>query len=181
MAKRAGKEPCSYTASFDLTVEQPFRGTYYRDNPGAYGGVEPDRLDLLMPKFGLEWRRTTGVDQYKLIDFLNFNARKNDRYTVYLGGPAGPWTYAECDNGQTENCLLITDSFGLGYLPFLTANYAQVHYYDPRYYDEKTVGYTVAEMIEKYEIRDIYVVVGDLHSFDSGFLTTDANQQLGVE
>jgi hypothetical protein len=41
------------------------------------------------------------------------------------------------------------------------------------------VGYSVAEMIEKYEIRDIYVVVGDLHSFESGFLTTNANQQLG--
>ena len=35
-------------------------------------------------------------------------------------------------------------------------------------------------MIEKYEIRDIYVVIGDLHSFDSGFLTTDALKQLGV-
>lgn len=181
MVQQAGKTPCSYTEDFQLTVEEPFRGTYYRDNPGAYGGLQPDSLELLMPKYPLEWRRTTAPDEYKCIDFLNFNAKKNDRYTVYLGGPAGPWTYAECGNGETENCLVITDSFGLGYIPFLTANYAQVHYYDPRYYDEKTVGYSVAEMIEKYEIRDIYVVVGDLHSFDSGFLTTDANQQLGVE
>lgn len=181
MARQAGKEPCSYTDSFDLTVEAPFRGTYYRDNPGAYGGVEPDTLDLLMPKFSLEWRRVTGKDAYKLIDFLNFDARKNDRYTVYLGGPAGPWTYTESDNGQTENCLLITDSFGLGYLPFLTPNYKQVHYYDTRYYDKGVVGYTVAEMIELYNIQDIYVVVGDLHSFDSGFLLTSANQQLGIQ
>lgn len=180
MAKRAGKEPASYTDDFTLTVETPFRGTYYRDNPGAYGGVEADTLDLLMPNFGLEWRRTTGVDEYKLIDFLDFNARKNDRYTVYLGGPAGPWTYAKCDNGETENCLLITDSFGLGFLPFLTANYGEVHYYDPRYFDESKVGYSVAEMIEKHNIQDIYVVVGDLHSFDSGFLLTSANQQLGL-
>ena len=179
MVQQAGKTPCSYTEDFDMTVEEPFRGTYYRDNPGAYSGVEPDALELLMPKFPLEWRRTTAPDEYKLIDFLNFNAKKNDRYTVYLGGPAGPWTYAQCDNGETENCLLITDSFGLGYLPFLTANYAQVHYYDPRYYEADQVGYTVAEMIEKYEIQDIYVVVGDLHSFESGFLTTNANQQLG--
>lgn len=180
MAKRAGKEPASYTDDFTLTVEQPFRGTYYRDNPGAYGGVEPDTLDLLMPNCDLEWRRITGVDEYKLIDFLDFNARENDRYTVYLGGPAGPWTYAKCNNGEAENCLLITDSFGLGFLPFLTANYGEVHYYDPRYFDQSTVGYSVAEMIEKYNIQDIYVVVGDLHSFDSGFLLTSANQQLGL-
>ena len=179
MAKQAGKTPCSYAEDFEITPETPFRGTYYRDNPSAYTGVEPDVLDLLMPKVPLQWRRVTAPDEYKLIDFLNFNAKKNDRYTVYLGGPAGPWTYAACDNGETENCLVITDSFGLGYIPFLTANYAQVHYYDPRYYEEKPVGYSVAEMIEMYDIQDIYVVVGDLHSFGSGFLTTSANSQLG--
>lgn len=178
MAAQAGKTPCSYTEDFDITVEAPFRGTYYRDNPSAYMGVEADTLELLMPKFNLEWRRITSGDEYKLIDFLDFNAKANDRYTVYLGGPAGPWTYAECDNGETENCLVITDSFGLGFIPFLTCNYKQVHYYDTRYYNYDTVGATVAEMIEKYEIQDIYVVVGDLHSFDSGFLLTSANKQL---
>ena len=179
MAKRAGQKPCSYF-DFKLTAESPFRGTYYRDNPAAYMDVEPDVLDLLMPTFPLEWRRTISKDNYKLIDFLDFNAKANDRYTVYLGGPAGPWTYAQCDNGKSENCLVLTDSFGLGFVPFLTANYKQVHYYDPRYFDSDIVGYTVAEMIEKNEIQDIYVVVGDLHSFDSSFLISLANKQLGV-
>ena len=179
MALQAGKTPASYTEDFTLTVEEPFRGTYYRDNPGVFGYVQPDRLDLLMPNCGLEWRRTTGPEDYRLIDFLDFNARANDRYTVYLGGPAGPWTYAQCDNGQEEHCLLITDSFGLGYLPFLTANYSQVHYYDPRYFDQGYTGAAVAQLIEKYQIQDIYVVVGDLHSFNSGFLITTANSQLG--
>ena len=180
MAKQAGKVPCSYTDDFELTVESPFRGTYYRDNPSAYMGVEPDVLDLLMPKFDLEWRRITSGDEYKLIDFLDFNARANDRYTVYLGGPAGPWTYAECDNGQEENCLVITDSFGLGFIPFLTTNYGQVHYYDARYFSQDATGCTVAEMMEKYAIQDIYVVVGDLHSFDSSFILSSVNNQLGA-
>ena len=170
-----------YTEDFDLTVEEPFRGTYYRDNPTAYNSVKPDTLELLMPKVPLEWRRTTAPDEYKRIDFLNFNAKRNDRYTVYLGGPAGPWTYAQCDNGEADACLVVTDSFGLSYIPYLTANYAQVHYYDPRHFDKRDVGYTVAEMIEKYNIKDIYVVVGDLHSFGSAFLTRTANEQLGVE
>lgn len=178
MAQRAGKTPVSYPDDFTVTVEDPFRGTYYRDNPSAYMGVEADKLELLMPKVPLEWRRITQGDDYKLIDFLNMDAKANDRYTVYLGGPAGPWTYAEVDNAETENCLVLTDSFGLSFVPFLTGNYKQVHYYDPRYYDEAAVGHTVAEMIEKYDIRDIYVVVGDLHCFESSFLITKANKQL---
>ncbi len=178
MAEMAGKTPCLYT-DFDLTVEEPFRGTYYRDNPSAYMGVQPDRLDLLMPKFDFEWRRITSGDEYKVIDFLDFDARANDRYTVYLGGPAGPWTYAKCNNGETEKCLVITDSFGLGFIPFLTANYGEVHYYDTRYFNSQLCGGSVAELMEKHGIQDVYVVVGDLHSFNSGFLLSNANTQLG--
>jgi len=178
MAERAGKVPCDYTEDFGRTAEEPFLGTYYRDNPTSYMKNNADILDILKPNNPLEWRRINGKDSYKLIDFLDFNAKSNDRYTVYLSGPAGPWTYAEVENEETENCLVLMDSFGLGYLPFLTANYKQVHYYDPRYFDASVVGYSVAEMIERYQIQDIYVVVGDLHSFDSSFILTNAKNQL---
>lgn len=178
MIERAGLEACDYENDFTHSMETPFRGTYYRDNPSAYMDVVPDDLDILTPNFSLEWRRITGKDEYKLIDFINLKAASNDRYTVYLGGPAGPWTYAECDNDKEENCLVLMDSFGLGYLGFLTTNYKQVHYYDPRYFKKEVVGYSVAEMIEQYQIQDIYVIIGDLHSFNSSFLVTDANQQL---
>ena len=147
--------------------------------PVGCGGVEPDVLELLMPKFDLEWRRITSGEEYKLIDFLDFNARANDRYTVYLGGPAGPWTYAECDNGQEENCLVITDSFGLPFVNMVATNYGQVHYLDTRYYKKSAVGYTVKEMMEKYNITDVYVIVGDLHSYGSSFINYDLSDQLG--
>lgn len=181
MAKRAGKEPARYPDDFDITVEEPFRGTYYRDNPGAYYNVEPDRLELLMPKIGVEYRQITGGDEYKVIDFLDMNASPYDRYAVYLCGPGGPWRYVQCDNEETENCLVITDSFGLTVMPYLTYNYNQVHYYDARYYNYYTVGSSVAEMIEKYQIHDIYVIVADFHTFDSGFLMNSANAHLNME
>ena len=181
MAARAGKELVSYMGDFDITVEEPFRGTYYRDNPSAYMNVEPDTLELLMPKIPVEYREITGKDQYKVIDFLDMNASPNDRYAVYLGGPGGPWRYVECGNEETENCLVVTDSFGLTVIPFLTGNYKQVHYYDARYYYKAAVGYSVAEMIEKYNIHDIYVIIADFHSFNSGFLMNTANWHLNVE
>lgn len=180
MAAQAGKEICSYTEDFEITSEKPFRGTYYRDNPAAYMNVQPDTLERLMPKTPVEYRKITGKDTYEVVPFLDFNAKQNDRYTVYLGGPGGPWRYVECDNGETENCLVVTDSFGLTVMPFLTQNYKQVHYYDARYYDLSTVGYTVAEMIEKYDIHDIYVITADFHTFNSGFLISTVNNQLGA-
>ena len=178
MVERAGKEAAAYYDDFEHDKWTPFRGTYYRDNQSAYESVTPDTLQLLKPKYPTEVRRITAKDEYKLIDFIDYNAKANDRYTMYLGGPAGPWTYIVTDNEQTENCLVITDSYGMCYMPFLTANYKEVHYYDARYYSYNKVGYTVAEMIEKHHIQDIYVVIADFHSFDSSFIITNANKHL---
>jgi hypothetical protein len=181
MATRAGKELADYEEDFDITVEEGFRGTYYRDNPSAYWNVEPDTLERLMPKINVEYRKLTGPDTYEVIDFIKLDAIANDRYTVYLGGPGGPWRYVECDNGETENCLVVTDSFGLTVIPFLTQNYKQIHYYDARYFNRNITGGSVADMIAKYNIHDIYVIIADFHSFDSGFLISDVNYHLGLQ
>jgi len=178
MAELAWTDPAEWD-DYEKTVETPFYGTYYRDNPNSYMRNNPDDLTLVVPGFELEWRRIISPDEYKVIPFLNMDAKKNDRYTVYLGGPAGPWTYAQCSNDKEDNCLVITDSFGLAFVPMVTQNYAQVHYYDPRYFNKNTVGGSVADMIRKYNIKDVYVVVGDLHSYSSGFLITQLSDQLG--
>lgn len=180
MAARAGKELADYEEDFDITVEEDFRGTYFRDNPSAYWNVEPDTLERLMPKIPVEYRKLTGPDTYEVIDFIKLDAIANDRYTVYLGGPGGPWRYVECDNGETENCLVVTDSFGLTVIPFLTQNYKQIHYYDARYFNKTIAGGSVADMIAKYNIHDIYVIIADFHSFSSGFLINDVNYHLGL-
>lgn len=181
MIQRAGKEPCSFEDDFIHSFEEPFRGTYYRDDPAAYGKVKPDSLELLMPKIPVEYRKMTGPDQYEVLDFLDMKANKKDRYTVYLSGPGGPWRYIDCGNEETENVLVITDSFGMTFMPFLTGNYKQIHYCDPRYFDKAKAGGTIAELIEKYDIQDVYVVVGAIHSFNSSFLLSDLNKSLGLD
>jgi len=181
MATRAGKELADYHEDFEITSEDNFKGTYYRDNPSAYWNVEADTLERLMPKIPVEYRMVTGPDTYEVLDFLKLDAVANDRYTVYLGGPGGPWRYVECGNEETENCLVVTDSFGLTVIPFLTQNYKQIHYYDARYFNRNITGGSVADMIAKYEIHDIYVIIADFHSFNSGFLISDANAHLGLQ
>lgn len=180
MVTQAGLTPCDYYEDFDISCEENFQGNYVRDNPSEYWNVKPDTMDLLTPKIDVELRKITSRDEYTVMDFLNMNAMYNDRYTIYLSGPGGPWRYLECDNGATENCLVLTDSFGMVFIPFLTQNYKQVHYYDPRHYGYSTVGRTVAEMIEEYNIQDIYVIPADFNAFSS-FLISSANWHLNLE
>ena len=178
MVKAAGLTPTPWE-EFHIETEENFLGTYYRDNPSSYMKNNPDTLTLVRPDYPVEFRRITGKDSYKVIPLLDKNAKQSDRYSVYLGGSAGPWTYTVSENGKTENCLVITDSFGLPFVPMVATNYGQVHYLDTRYYSKSTVGYTVKEMMEQYNITDVYVIVGDLHSYGSSFITYDLSDQLG--
>jgi hypothetical protein len=178
MVKAAGLTPTPWE-EFHIETEENFLGTYYRDNPSNYMKNNPDTLTLVTPDYPVEFRRITGKDTYKVIPLLDMNAKQSDRFSIYLGGSAGPWSYTVSDNGKTENCLVITDSFGLPFVPMVATNYGQVHYLDTRYYSKSTVGYTVADMMEKYNITDVYVIVGDLHSYGSSFITYDLPDQLG--
>ncbi len=178
MIRLAGFEPVEWD-DFDIRTEERFLGTAYRDEPSDYLRARADQLDILSPKFPVEFRRITSPGQYTEIPFLNDRAPSFDRYSVYLGGPNGPWTYAECDNGKEDRCLVITDSFGLAFVPMAAQHYGQVHYYDPRYFDERRVGATPAEMIERYHIRDVFVIVGDLHSYHNEFILRQLSSQLG--
>lgn len=178
MVEAAGLTPTPWE-DFHIETEENFLGTYYRDNPSNYMKSNPDTLTLVSPSFPLELRRITGKDTYTVIPLLDMDAKQSDRYSIYLGGSAGPWTYAVSDNGKTENCLVITDSFGLPFVSMVATNYGQTHYLDTRYFEKSTVGYTVAEMMEKYNITDVYVIVGDLHSYGSSFITYDLSDQLG--
>jgi hypothetical protein len=135
-----------------------------------------DELALIKPSAPCEFLRVTAPGETAAIPLLDDNAKANDRYTVYLGGPAGPWSILRCDNGRTENCLVLTDSFGLAFVPMLTGQYREVHYYDPRYFNSAVAGGNVRELIETYGIKDIFVVVGDLHSFNSDFIFQAASQ-----
>ena len=175
MVSAIGFEPTPYE-DFEMTVESPFLGTYYRDNPTGYMRNNADYLDLIRPKFPHEFLRVTAPGSMSNIPLLDENARANDRYTVYLGGPAGPWSIIRSENGMTDNCLVLTDSFGLAFVPMLTGQYKEVHYYDPRYFNAAATGGSVSQLIELYDIKDIFVVVGDLHSFNSDFIYQAADQ-----
>lgn len=169
MVERAGKE-ATPLENFQIEEESPFLGTLYRDNPTKQMKENPDTLDLLTPPNKVRMVRLTKEGETE-IPLLDMEANARDRYTVYLGGPGGPWTILYSDAPTEENCLVITDSYGLCFVPLLTGQYAQVHYYDARYYKQSELGKSVSEMIATYNIKDIYLVLGVAHTFEDTYFS----------
>lgn len=167
MAQIAGRHVPAYEA-FSLTQEYPFLGTLYRDTQKKQMLEHPDTLDIAVPPGETTVYRYNSKTEYEQIPLIAENAPASDRYCVYLGGSAGPWTVIENTAAQEGTCLVICDSYGLCTLPMFAGTYSRVCYMDPRYYSVYKMG-KLSELIPEYSVRDIYIITGTLHAFDKDF------------
>ncbi|MBQ4103488.1 MAG: hypothetical protein IJC90_03390 [Clostridia bacterium] len=77
----------------------------------------------------------------------------NMKYTAFIGADQ-PYSIIEnLDNPDGETCLVIKDSFGNAFIPFLIPHYKTIHIIDPRYYDV-----TLSEFSGKKQIDDIIFI-----------------------
>ena len=163
MLEEAGETLPPYE-DFPKTQEHPFLGTLYRDSHSKQMEDNPDTLDILTPLHPVRVRRYTTPDSFEEVPFIDPDANPRDRYTVYLGGPKGNWTVIERTDleadAEKKTCLVISDSYGLCTMPFFAQAYDRAILYDPRYYEKGNMG-SVADLIESWGVRDIYLVAGE--------------------
>lgn len=159
--------------SFQKTQEYPFLGTIYRDTRNRELEKDPDTLDLLIPTHPVTVRRYSRPDTYVEVPFIDQNAKPQDRYACYLGGPSGQITVIERTDVDPDKplrtCFMITDSYGLCTTPYFMEIYDRVIVYDPRYYDKPIMG-ALSDLIERYEVRDIFLVAGEVDVYDPPYL-----------
>ena len=170
MLEEAGETLPPYD-QFPKTQEHPFLGTLYRDSSNAKMKENPDTLDILSSIHPVRVLRFTTATEYEQIPLICEDASPRDRYTVYLGGPAGNLTLVERLDAPEEgkkSCLVITDSYGLCVAPMLAEVYDQVLIYDARYYLKSQMG-SVSSLADTYAVQDIYLILGEFHAFDESY------------
>ena len=79
------------------------------------------------------------------------NASRGSKYYVFLSGDNALTEIINHDIPEGKNCLVIKDSFGNPFVPFLTQNYHKVYALDFRHYRDMKVP----EFVEAYEIDDV--------------------------
>jgi len=101
------------------------------------------------------------------IDFMNYRSNK---YFGYLSSTQKPWRRFETGFGSERRALLIADSFGNVFLPYMMPYYGEVHMTDLRanYFDEELAGGTFTELLRHHEIDDVYIVLSTSNGIKSG-------------
>lgn len=146
-----GKTPFDTSAYKALDIHD-FTGTNY--NKSLKFNTEADVLTyyelpytLTVKEFladGSEYSATPG----ELYDYSKLNTR--DKYAMFLRGNNG---YSTINGDGEGRILVIKDSYANCFVPFLTANYAQIDVVDLRYWK-----YNVENLIQQFDYDDILML-----------------------
>ena len=139
---------------------------YYDHLMGRDKAGREDWLHLLEPLAPTHSYILTHLTEAKELDFMN---RKYTSYIAYINNTRTPWRRFTGGFGNQRRALLISDSFGNVFLPYLLPYYGEVHMTDLRdtYYDEKEAGGTFAELLSYHKVDDVYIVLSTANGINS--------------
>ncbi len=136
------------TASFD-----GFLGTFYSSSGQSSAlGDTPDTVVAYLPRNNVECTLTESDGrQYKwdVISDVSEYA-PNLKYLTFIGGDQALVTINNLDMTEGSSCLVIKESYGNAFVPFLIPHYKNVYVIDPRHYKG-----TLSDFTENNQVDDI--------------------------
>ena len=170
--KAAGKTPTPLE-SYETEEFPGFLGTFYRDtNESRYLGDNPDTVVAYHPlstEATLDYTDKNGqVIRWPII-YDQSNAPASYKYGTFVGGDQ-PYTIIK-NPALTDgsSCVVVKESFGNAFVPFLVDHYETVHVIDYRYWDGsvsdfvKTNGVDDVLFVNNLSAIRSSVLVGYLH------------------
>ena len=155
--KTAGVSPAPLT-DFELWDQGLFKGSYYY-NCKQNSKLEPDTVYAYDPGGNIEMKITAAEGNTFPWPLLTDMSASNDgsKYMVFLAGDHPMTQITNHDIPEGKSCVVIKDSFGNPFIPFLTKNYHKIYVLDYRSY----TGMKLSAFTEAYEIDDV-IFVGSL-------------------
>lgn len=134
-----------------------YLGSFYEqseNNPAL--GNNPDTVEAYIPpdEVTMNITQKDGVvleDWPMIADAGDYGA--SEKYIAFIGGDQ-PYTEISNPNASTDkSCILIKESFGNVFAPYLTSNYQNVYIIDYRYYSGK-----IQDLVEEKGVSDVFVL-----------------------
>lgn len=124
-----------------------------------------DYVDMIEPSIPYDFYRVTEISE---LTPYPLNMPDANGYQAILWLNMRPWKMIRGYENTGRKMLLVCDSMGMAFAPFMLYYYDEVHVVRPHstYYSAKQAGGTIKQYIDYYGINDIYVV-------QSNFFTPD--------
>ena len=156
-AELRGRGHANLDTDFTKREFTGFLGTFYNDSNKDPKLNNPDTVTAYTPvatnKIEITQKDGTPLENWHVItDVSTWTA--SSKYNTFIGGD-NPWSVIT-NPTKTDGsaCLIIKDSFGNAFTPFLVPDYQYVYIVDYRYY-KKISSMKLTQIVDKYHIQDV--------------------------
>lgn len=138
---------------YETKTFEGFLGTFYSGSGQTSKlGETPDSVTAYMPFNNVtchinegngnefDWEVVKDADSYS----------QSLKYLAFIGGDNALTTITNADNPNGETCVVIKESYGNAFVPFLIPHYSTIYVIDPRHYEG-----TLSEFTKDKEIDDV--------------------------
>lgn len=138
---------------FEVWSFDNFLGTFYSDsNNHPSLEANPDRVDTYKPPcdYSMTITQNNGnVESWPLL-YDESNAPASLKYGTFICGDNPLSTVTNASNPDGETCLVIKESFGNAFVPFLVCHYKTIYVIDYRHYNG-----TLSSFLASHPVDDI--------------------------
>ncbi len=135
-----------------------FLGSSYSKTMDKSIENNPDTIYAYIPyvNYKYEMHHWNKSSEAKVID-MKYAETKRDKYLVFLSGGDSTWAVIKTENKNGKKLLVIKDSYGNTFVPFLLPHYEEIYVVDPRFYDI-TIHGNLIDFIGSKGINEILFV-----------------------
>jgi hypothetical protein len=158
----------AYYAAEAALNEQGYRTIYLHQRSAKLKSLA-DTVTVYEPLLPAESYRVSNTYRKAELPVIDMT---QDDYKVYLGGTHGPYRVLDGGYHTGRSALVICDSFGNAFAPFLMPYYDSVYMVDFRdsYYTREDAQGSVSDYIRRCGISDIYVVLSESDGIATQFI-----------
>lgn len=156
-ASAAGRPVADLEDDFEEHVFDGYLGSFYRETNSSAMKANPDTVYAYEPvdtnAITIHWQDST-VSDYSIITDVSDWAAISKYASAFIGGD-NPYSVIENPNiTDGSSILLVKESYGNCFAPFLVESYQYVYVVDFRYYSDTESG-TLLDLVEEQEIQDV--------------------------
>ena len=120
-----------------------FLGTFYSSSQSTALSKTPDSVTAYLPfnNASLKFTQSDGqVLNWPVITDVS-NYKEGGKYLTFIAGDQPYEIIENADIAEGESCLVIKESYGNAFVPFLIPHYKTIHVIDPRHYTGTLSGF----------------------------------------
>ena len=136
----------------------PYSEYSFKSNVGREWKGHRDTFNILYPLLPGHSYVITKVKNSKEVPLMNY---RSHGYLSFMNNTRFPWRRVVTGANTGRRALVICDSFGNAFAPWLLPYYDEVHMVDPRseYHSRGDAGASIGKLIQYHKIDDVYIVL----------------------